>query len=685
MADILAFDGVSITYKGRRDSSRILQDVTFSIAPGEAYGLVGESGCGKSTVALAAMRYLPTGMSITAGRILFEDRDIATFTEPELCRLRGSEVAMVYQDPMSSLNPVMRVGEQLAEVPMLHGESDRGRARARAVAMLGEVRLSDPEAMMERYPHQLSGGQQQRVVIAMALMAVPRLLVLDEPTTGLDVTIEAAILELVRELRAKFGTSILFISHNLGTVARLCDRIGVLYAGRQVESGPIRAVFKRPAHPYTRGLLAALPHIEGHGRGRLASIEGTLNAEDRLRPGCAFAPRCHHAEPALCSAAPIALSPVAGDGGHLARCARLASLPALERVAPSAATAHSGHEEARTLLEVKNLTKRYEIGGRFAGRGRTTVRALTEASLSARAAETLAIVGESGSGKSTLAKVIAGLFPASEGSARIGGTEVAATSVDRRPADLRRRVQMVFQNPDATLNPSHSVGFSLMRPLKLLRGLSSTAARAEAARLMARVRMPAELLDRMPHQLSGGQRQRVAIARALAGNPDLVIADEPVSALDVSVQAAIVNLLGELLETSSLGLVLISHDLALVRHMADWVAVMYLGRIVEYGPAAQVFAPPFHPYTEALLDAAPRPDPDAAPPRIVLGGTMPSPTQAITGCPFASRCPRKIGSVCETTAPPEHRFGAHTIACHLDLGGAVTAPAPAAERTAAFP
>jgi peptide/nickel transport system ATP-binding protein len=675
MADVLSLESLSIEFSGRRGRQQILQDVSLSIPAGGAYGLVGESGCGKSTVALATMRYLPAGMSVSGGRVLVDGRDVNLMPKDELRALRGSRVAMVYQDPMASLNPVMTIGRQLIEVPLLHGESSRKRAWSQAVAMLEEVRLPDAEAMMARYPHQLSGGQQQRVVIAMALMAKPALLVMDEPTTGLDVTIEAAILELVRELRSKLGTAILFISHNLGTVARVCDDIGVLYAGRLMETGSVRSVFKAPAHPYTRGLLAALPDLDRpRGAGRLLPIEGTLAAEDRDLLGCAFAPRCAYAEAQACSAGPIPLIGVEGGHSHLARCARL---DAVDRT-PDARTGHGERtdmaREAPVLLEVRDLSKRYKVGGRFSNRSRATVYALTDASLAARAGQTLAIVGESGSGKSTLARVVTGLTEASDGSVRIAGTEIAKVPVDERTRELRRRVQMVFQNPDATLNPSHSVEFALMRPLQLLRGLSRKEARSEARRLMELVRLSPDLLCRMPHQLSGGQRQRIAIARALAGSPDLIIADEPVSALDVSVQAAIVNLLADLLERTEIGLIIISHDLALVRHMADWVAVMYLGRIVEYGPADQVFAPPHHPYTAALLAAVPRPDPDAGPPAVVLSGTMPSPTVEPRGCPFASRCPSRISGLCDDTPPPVRRFGAHTIACHLELGGEAREP-----------
>jgi peptide/nickel transport system ATP-binding protein len=504
----------------------------------------------------------------------------------------------------------------------------------------------------------------------MALMARPALLIMDEPTTGLDVTIEAAILELVRDLRQRFDAAILFISHNLGTIARVCDHVGVLYAGRLVELGSLRGIFRAPAHPYTRGLLGALPRLDGSGRhGRLHPIEGTISTADRARRGCAFAPRCAFALPDPCVERPVALVPVAGEAGHVARCARLAAVAA---AAPPIAPVGGGGADAAdapVLLEVRHLGKRYDIGGRFGGRAKRSVRAVSDVSFEARAGGTLAIVGESGCGKSTLAKVISGLLTASEGEARLGGVDLAATPVDKRPRDLRRRIQMVFQNPDSTLNPSHSVEFALTRPLRVLGGVDRGEARERAARLLDEVRLPRDVLRRLPHQLSGGQRQRVAIARALAGEPDLMIADEPVSALDVSVQAAILNLLADLLAGGRLGLILISHDLALVRHMADWVAVMYLGRVVEYGPADAVFAPPHHPYTEALLAAAPRPDPDAGAPAIVLAGTMPSPSEEIVGCVFASRCPHRIDGLCETTPPPVRDLGGRlTIACHLELG-----------------
>jgi peptide/nickel transport system ATP-binding protein len=411
-----------------------------------------------------------------------------------------------------------------------------------------------------------------------------------------------------------------------------------------------------------------LPRLSLGRRGRLEPIEGTITVGDRARIGCALSPRCAFSQP-QCDGADIAIVAVGQDVEHVARCVRLDEIPArpVLSAAPRPHVNDNDYDDAEVLLSVRELSKSYGLGGRFGGKGKGSIRAVDRVSLDARAGMTLAIVGESGCGKSTLAKVISGLTSASGGEALFRGVDIAGQSVDQRPDDLRRRIQMIFQNPDSTLNPSHSIEFALVRPLKRLRGMGRAEARDEVRRLIERVRLGSDVLACLPDQLSGGQRQRVAVARALAGNPDLLIADEPVSALDVSVQAAIVNLLSDILAQSHIGLAIISHDLALVRHMADWVAVMYLGKIVEYGPADQVFAAPFHPYTDALLAAAPEPDPDAGPPRVVLGGAMPSAAEEIRGCVFASRCPRKIGAVCDDVVPPVRQFGKHTIVCHLDL------------------
>ena len=676
MADhpILALEDVAIDYVRRRHTMRAVDGLSFRLNPGEAYGLVGESGCGKSTVALAVMRYLGRGGRIGAGRILFEGSDIATLDDRALRALRGHRLAMVYQDPMSSLNPVMTIGRQLVEVPLLHGSRDRAAAMARARQVLTEVELADPDGVMARYPHQLSGGQQQRVVIAMALMTEPSLLILDEPTTGLDVTVEAAVLDLVDRLRRRHGTAVLFISHNLGAVARLCDRVGVLYAGKLVEEGPVGRIFGNPRHPYTRGLIRSIPTMSGaRSNAALAPIPGTLTAAARAARGCSFAERCALAA-ADCGAGPIALQPEQ-DAGHLVRCLR----PGVEQAV--ALPPKPARRIGEDLLQVDGLAKLFRVTTGLFRRRTRNVAALTGVTLSVARGETLAIVGESGSGKSTLARIIAGLTTADGGTARFEGRDIAGLTLDRRPADLRRHLKMVFQNPDSTLNPSHSIGFILTRPLRRVRGMTRAQAKAEAERLLDLVNLPRDFMLRRPDELSGGQRQRIAIARALATEPSLIIADEPVSALDVSVQAAVVNLFAELQARTGVGLVFISHDLAMVRHIADRVAVMYRGTLVEYGPVDAIFAPPFHPYTASLMAAAPTLDPGTArqPPAIVA--PLPAPTG---GCVFVDRCAVRIEACARSIPPLRAAKAGHLIACHHDPAQALRPAALSPHHAAAI-
>jgi peptide/nickel transport system ATP-binding protein len=665
-APILALQDVRISYFSRAGEANVIPRLSFALARGEAMGLVGESGCGKSTVALAIVRYLGRAGRVVGGRILFEGRDVAAMTEGELRAMRGRRIAMVYQDPMASLNPVMTVGRQLMEVPMIHEGVGERVARARALAMLAEVKLPDGEQMLARYPHQLSGGQQQRIVIAMALIAEPALLIMDEPTTGLDVTVEAAVLDLVRELRQRHDMSVLFISHNLGTVVRVCDRIGVMYAGELIEEGSIGQVFANPRHPYTRALLDCLPSLDRDKRhAPLVPIPGQVTAAVARPTGCGFAARCVHVEPGRCTTQAIPSVPVAGERGHRVQCVRDAELPRWER-RRTAAVAAPEVPEARMALTVTGLRKRYGQRRGLFGAGRASVRALNGVNLTATKGQTLAIVGESGCGKTTLAKILIGLETASEGRVELEGHDVGSVRVEARPDEVKRAVQMVFQNPDSTLNPSHTVGYAIGRALRRLRGLAGSGAANEVAHLLDVVRLPPELADRKPDQLSGGQKQRVAIARALAGNPDVIVADEPVSALDVSVQASILNLLNEIQAERDATLIFISHDLSVVRYLADHVAVMYLGVVVEFGAVADVFAPPFHPYTEALLSAVPVPDPDGQGVRIVLEGTLPSATEIPRGCPFSTRCPRRIGAICDETPPPEQPLAdGHYISCHI--------------------
>ena len=668
-APVLELRNVAISYFVRAGEMKVVPNISFKLAQGEALGLVGESGCGKSTVAFAVMQYLGTVGRITNGQVLFEGKDLAKFSPAELRAIRGRRISMVYQDPMSSLNPVIQIGKQLMEVPIIHFGQSEQEAHARALQMLREVNLPDPETMMTRYPHQLSGGQQQRVVIAMALMAEPSLLVMDEPTTGLDVTVEAAVLDLVARLREKHNTAIIFISHNLGTVVRICDRIGVMYAGELVEEGPITEVFRNPRHPYTRGLLSCIPTLGADKNSRpLTAIPGQVPSILNRPKGCVFQPRCKFAQADRCSQDPLPTLDMSPQ--HHVKCVRASELPEHEKLPQGLEAIALGKApvDAEVVLQIAHLRKTYhQSTGMFGGAG-YNVHAVDNIDLAANRGQTLAIVGESGCGKSTLAKVLTGIELGTEGMVTLSGKEISQIPVEDRTAIIKRAIQMVFQNPDSTLNPSHSVGYVMERAIRRLRGLSSSAARGEASSLLKTVNLPVEFAQRMPRQLSGGQKQRVAIARALAGEPDLILADEPVSALDVSVQAAIINLLVDIQAKRGATLVFISHDLSVVRYLADYVAVMYLGQVMEYGNTEDVFAPPYHPYTEALLSAVPIADPDVHQRRIILEGAMPSPQNRPQGCPFATRCPRKVGAICDTTPPPiQTTAGGHRIACHIPM------------------
>jgi peptide/nickel transport system ATP-binding protein len=659
MPPVLELQNARISYFTRAGEINVVPGVSFKLEQGEALGLVGESGCGKSTVAFSVMNYLSGVGRLTGGRILFEGQDMSKMSAEELRKIRGGRMAMVYQDPMSSLNPVMPVGRQLMEVPMIHQNASQAEARRRALEMLGEVNLPDPESVFDRYPHQLSGGQQQRVVIAMALMSEPSLLLMDEPTTGLDVTVEAAVLDLVARLRDKHNSSIVFISHNLGTVVRICDRIGVMYAGELVEEGPIGEVFRNPRHPYTRGLLDCIPVLgSSKTSSALAPIPGQMPPAINRPAGCIFASRCKYVEAARCTVAAIETTNVPGEVGHRVQCVRSEELPPRAAPKPSGeAIASKGNKEE--VLNVDHLQKFYrQSPSIFAGGKAYDVKALNDISMMAKRGMTLAIVGESGCGKSTFAKVLTGIEQSTGGKVVLDDEEIGTQPVERRANAIKRKLQMVFQNPDSTLNPSHSIGYIVERSLRRLKRLG----RGEA------VKLPAEFVGRKPRQLSGGQKQRVAIARALAGDPELVVADEPVSALDVSVQAAIVNLLIELQATRDTTLIFISHDLSVVRYLADRVAVMYLGKIVEFGDVEDVYRPPYHPYTEALLSAVPIPDPDLKQKRIILEGNLPSVRDVPAGCPFATRCPRKVGQICDDVPPPELTTATgHRIACHIPL------------------
>lgn len=668
---LIEINDLSISFSTRAGDIEAVRNFSCNVESGETMGLVGESGCGKSTVALGIMGDLGRSGRITNGSIRFDGRDMATLTPAELRDMRGNIIAMVYQEPMATLNPVMKIAQQLIEIPITHERISRRKALQRARDILDAVHIPDPDRILTSYPHQLSGGQQQRIVIAMALLSRPKLLLLDEPTTALDVTIEAGIIDLIKKLAHDFGTAMMFISHNLGLIAEICHRITVMYAGEVIETAPVKAIFAQPRHPYTQGLLRSIPRPDSDKITRpLTPIPGQLPLPNERPFGCTFAPRCAFFQPGQCDHnATVPLIAVDPDATRYARCIRLQDIDFndLPQTPPQSDAVAIGD----TILTVVDLQKHYIVGSNALFTNKKSMRAVRanqSLSFSAREGETMAIVGESGCGKSTLARVLLGLETATGGSAMLDQNDIANIPIQQRSSALVRDVQMVFQNPFDTLNPSYPVGEQILRCLeKFNPGQQLEAYRSQVLELLDLVKLPHAFEKRMPRQLSGGQKQRVGIARAFAGQPRMVIADEPVSALDVSVQAAVIDLLIQIQRRHKTLLVLISHDLSVVRYLADSIVVMYLGLIMEQGSRDEVVNPPYHPYTEALLSAAPIADPALEKRRIVLEGEIPSALAPPSGCPFHTRCPYHIEGVCDRQSPPIRTFGdQHRIACHLD-------------------
>jgi len=670
---ILEIENLSISFFTRLREIPAVMDFSVAVRPGEAVGLVGESGCGKSTVALGVMQDLGVNGRVVGGTIRFKGRDLAAMSAEELRAIRGNEIAMIYQEPMASLNPAMKVGRQLVEVPMIHEGISEREAWSRALDVVRDVKLPDPERILKSYPHQLSGGQQQRIVIAMALMSKPSLLILDEPTTALDVTVEAAVVDLVKELGRKYGTSMLFISHNLGLVLETCDRICVMYSGEAVETGSIADVFDKMQHPYTQALFRSIPLPGADKNTRpLVAIPGNFPLPHERPPGCNFGPRCDYFEAGRCNReTAIPMAPIDGDDRHFSRCLRFDEIAWDAPV--KAARQTEATEKGEVVLKMVDLKKYYQVAANalFGSGGATrVVKANETLSFEARESETLAIVGESGCGKSTFAKVLMGLETATDGQILLDGSNIEQTPIEDRDTQTVADIQMVFQNPFDTLNPSMTVGRQIMRALEVFKiGNSDRDRHAETMRLLDLVKLPREFADRMPRQLSGGQKQRVGIARAFAGGARIVVADEPVSALDVSVQAAVTDLLMEIQREKKTTLLFISHDLSIVRYLSDRVMVMYLGHVVELGSTDQVFSPPYHPYTEALLSAVPIADTHVEKKHVVLEGDVPSAMNPPPGCPFQTRCRWKSevpGGLCEREVPPQRTLAAgHQIKCHL--------------------
>jgi peptide/nickel transport system ATP-binding protein len=654
----LAVEHLDVSYRVRGQDRLALRDVSFQIERGESYGLVGESGSGKSTAALALTRYLPRNGRVSAGAISINGMDPLTMGAAALRGLRARTVSMVYQEPGRALNPSIKVGRQVAEVYEIAGAGRRD-ALERAEAMLARVQIADPARVMERYPHQLSGGMAQRAVIAMALAAEPSLLILDEPTTSLDATVEAEVLDLIASLRQELTTSVLFISHNLAVIARMCDRVGVLYAGELLEEGSADDVLRQPRHPYTVGLLRCIPRAgQRKDHGRLDTIPGFLPQPGDELTGCIFAPRCPIAQDQCRQAPPPAF--VTGPG-RTSRCYLHEAAADLPRHTPVDLEFPSEPSDDQPVITVQGLSKTFGSGG-------DTVYALAGVDLTLHAGETLGLVGESGSGKTTLARAVLGLIAPDPGSVIQLDSQPLAADARRRSRQQLKALQIVFQNPDSALNRRHTVRRLISQPLARLAGLSGPQLRERLADLVRSVRMEDRHLALRPGQLSGGLKQRVAIARAFAGGPRVVVCDEPTSALDVSVQAAILNLLVDLQAKERASYLFISHDLGLVRYLSDRIAVLYLGRLMEVGPAEDVFAGPHHPYTEALLSATVSLDGERLD-RIKLQGEIPSAAHPPSGCVFHTRCPRRLqDGTCESSEPPLRDVApGHFMSCHIPI------------------
>lgn len=665
---LVNIDDLSIGYLNKAGNLvHVLKNVSFRIKPGETLGLVGESGCGKSTLGQAMMGYLRSGSRVLNGSVQFAGMDMFGLTARQLESVRGNKIALIPQNAGKALTPTLRIGRQITEAIELSTDISKADANQRMIELLGKVRLPHPEVLAERYPHELSGGQQQRVVVAMALAGNPDMLVLDEPTTGLDVTTQAHILELLREIVKEAGTAMMYISHDLGVIARVSDRVILMYAGEVVEDSTALEMFKSPSHPYARGLLESIPRLD------LAGIPNSMPGQPPIPgslPGCSFASRCSFVTEKCANEIPDLVA-ISGTS-HLVRCHHWEKVVATEfsQELKNVFQVLENKEEGKTAIELSEVAISYHHQG-FIERLRRIPEppaTVSDVTLSIKGGETLALVGESGSGKSTIVRTISGLLPPKEGSISFLNEDLTIR-VDDRPLELCRRIQLIFQNPDASLNPRHMVAEIIDQPLKLyFPELTREERRDLQIKLLERVRLDGRYRLRYPGQLSGGEKQRIAIARAFAADPDVVLCDEVTSALDVSVQAAVLDLLVDLQKERKTTYIFISHDLAVVRAIADRVAVLYQGRLCEVGSVDEIYSPPYHPYTETLLGAVLSPDPETEPK--LLASDTPELAPPAQGCPFQRRCPHHLGDICNITTPPwktPDDADGHKIRCHIPL------------------
>jgi oligopeptide/dipeptide ABC transporter ATP-binding protein len=688
---LLQVKNLVVEFPHRRGTLRALDDISFEIAPGEILGVVGESGAGKSITGASIIGLLEPPGRIASGGIWFDGQRIDNLDSEGMRLLRGRHIGAIFQDPLTSLNPLYSVGQQLVETIQAHLPVNAHEARERAVALLQETGIAAARERLDHYPHQFSGGMRQRVVIALALAAEPRLIVADEPTTALDVSVQAQIIGLLKRLCRERGAAVVLITHDMGVIAETCDRVAVMYAGRVAEIGPVDAVIHRSAHPYSTGLMASIPDIDGDDE-RLHQIDGSMPRLNAIPSGCAYHPRCAHALPRCTQQRPELQS--VGQG--LAACWLIdANAPAHAMVQDSLASAmvgapaarvdpangtvqFTGHPDHRAsaagpqpptpLVQVRDLARHFDVSAPWLnrlleGQPRQWLHAVDGVDFAIPRGQTMALVGESGCGKSTVARLLVGLYQPSRGQVQFDGQDAHAAFAGRDALALRRRIQMIFQDPYASLNPRWTVGDVVAEPL-LEHGLAPSRAAAQDAvvGLLQSVGLGSADLGKYPHQFSGGQRQRISIARALATAPEFLVCDEPTSALDVSVQAQVLNLMGDLQRARGLTYLFISHNLAVVRHVSDQVGVMYLGRLVEVAPTRRLFAQPRHPYTRMLIDAIPRMR-DHGRERTPVQGEVPNPLQPPTGCSFHPRCPW-ADARCRSERPALQTIDGVQVACH---------------------
>src|ERR1035437_90564 len=664
MASLLSVNNLKAQFTTRNTFATAVDDFSLSIAPGECVGLVGESGCGKTTTGLAVMRLLPGSGKITSGSVFLDGVDLASLSERQMQTIRGNAVALIPQDPMSSLNPTTKIGRQIGEGLRIHRGASEEEARKRSLEVLEMVDMPRPAERLDQYPFELSGGLRQRVIIAMGLVCSPKLLIADEPTTALDVTIQAQILDILDNLRKELKMAVLLITHDMGVIAGRTDRVVVMYGGKKAEESTTDELFREMRHPYTQALLASMPSLETASKQRLNSIAGMPPDLTKNITACRFAPRCSYATDQCRLEDPK----LTGENQHLYACFHPVDGPLATLVSTPVSQAAFAATPHKVLARVEHMVKEFPIKGGLFRRKVGAVHAVSDVSFSVNEGETFGLVGESGWGKTPIGRMLVGLEPLTSGEVYFDDKIVSAKGYHASRQDHRDR-QMMFQDPYSSLNPRMKIGQILAEPLLVQREGNKAQREARVRELLASVGLEAMASDRYPHECSGGQRQRIGFARALALHPRLIVADEPVSALDVSVQAQILNLMKDLQREHNLSYVMVSHDLAVVYYMADTIAVMYLGKIVEIGDAESVFRSPAHPYTQGLLDVVPVPDPVEARRRRgrQVTGELPSPVNPPSGCRFRTRCP-KAQEICAVEEPLLEPFSAtQQAACHFPM------------------